>query len=236
ICMLLIDTARAFSINAKRALEAVKKNFPNLPLMVGNTCTPEGTKFLCEHGADIVKVGIGPGNGCTTRRTGMGIPQLSAIGRCAPIAKLYGKTIVGDGGIDGPGSIFKGLGAGASGLMVGRLLFGTEESAEEAKLVELKHHDIIEGEIKYKVYAGSASFSAQQKRVSRGEQSHINEPEGREVWVPVTCKIGERIQSQLRWLASAMSYRGMRNLKDLHEKFCFDLPQSAAGLKEGTKK
>lgn len=235
ICLLLIDTARAFSINAKWALEAVKKNFPNLPVMIGNTCTPEGTKFLFEHGADIVKVGIGPGSGCTTRRTGIGLPQLSVIGRCAAIAKRYGKKIVGDGGVSGPGQILKALGAGADAVMAGKLLFGTEESAAEAKFLELKNHDFIEGEIKYKVYEGSASFAAQYRRVGKGEQSHINEPEGREVFIPVTCRMGERIRSQLRWLASAMSYRGAHNLKELHEVFRFDLPQGSAGFKEGVK-
>jgi IMP dehydrogenase len=239
ICMLLIDTARAFSINGKRALEEVKKNFPNLPVMIGNTCSPRGAKFLFEHGADIVKVGIGPGNACTTRRVGIGIPQLSAVARCAAIAKMdrTGRhKIVADGGISGPADMFKALGVGADAIMSGRLFIGTEESAADADFVELRNNDLIEGEIKVKPYEGSASTQAQRKRIKRGGQDRLREPEGRAVYVPVTCTMQERVNSLIHWVSSAMSYRGVRNLKQLQERFSFDFPQSQAGLSEGIKK
>ncbi|MBI2024921.1 MAG: IMP dehydrogenase [Candidatus Harrisonbacteria bacterium] len=239
ICLLLIDTARAFSINMKRALETVRKHFPDLPIMAGNTCSPRGAKFLFEHGADIVKVGIGPGNACTTRRIGIGVPSLSAVVRCAAIAKMDRsgrRKIVADGGFSSPAHIFKAIGVGADAIMSGRLFIGTYESAAEPEPIELKNHDFVEGEIAIKKYTGMASLQAQRERVKRGGQDYINEAEGRMVYVPVTCSMKDKVDSLLRRMASAMSYRGMWNIKEIQEKFQFDKPQSSAGLIEGTKK
>lgn len=237
ICLLLIDTARAFSVNTKNTLEGVKKHFPHLPIMAGNTCVPEGAKFLFEHGADIVKVGIGPGNVCTTRLTGIGLPQLSAVAKCAAIAKMDRsgrRKIVADGGFRSPADVIKALIAGADAIMSGLLFIGTEEAAAEPFSVELKT-DFIEGEVKVKQYEGSASFQAQLKRFKRGDLDRIRRPEGKVKLVPVTCTVKEKIADILDGMRSAMSYLGARSVKELREKAKFEL-QTRAGLIEGIKK
>lgn len=227
ICLLLIDTARAFSENTKEAIEAVKKRFLKLPLMVGNVSTPEGAKFLFECGADVVKVGQGPGEACRTREVGVGIPQISAIAKCAAIAKLRQKTIVADGGMKSSGDIAKALIAGADAVMLGYLFIGTEESAGQA---------FLNGEnVKVKIYEGSASFAAQQRRLQRASLDRLRRPEGVAQEVPVTGTIQERMEDILDGLRSAMSYFGVRSVQELRSNVKF-LIQTQAGLIEGTKK
>lgn len=227
ICMLLIDTARAFSVNTREAIAAVKSRFPKLPLMVGNVSTPKGAKFLFEAGADVVKVGQGPGEACRTREVGVGIPQISAIAKCAAIAKLYGKTVIGDGGIKGPGDVARALIAGANSVMLGNLLVGTEESEAVPRLNK-------DG-IKVKIYEGSASFEAQLKRTNRGTLDRLRRPEGIAKEVPVTGTVKERVDDILDGLRSAMSYFGVRSVKEMQEKVKFEL-QTQAGLFEGLKR
>ena len=189
--------------------------------------TPEGAKFLFECGADIVKVGQGPGEACRTREVGVGIPQISAIAKCAAIAHLYKKTIVGDGGMKNAGDIAKALIAGADAVMLGSMLVGTEESAAPAFLNQ--------SGIKVKIYEGSASFAAQQRRLNRSSLDRMRRPEGVAREVPVTGNVKERMEDILDGLRSAMSYFGVRSIRELHEKVCFEL-QTQAGLIEGVKK
>src|SRR5258706_4504625 len=122
--------------------------------MAGNVATPEGTRYLCESGADIIKVGVGPGSLCTTRIvTGHGIPQLTAIASCALVVASYNKTIVADGGIRNSGDAVKALAAGANAVMCGSLFAGTDESPGEI---------LTDGTgRKFKVYRGMASKEAQ---------------------------------------------------------------------------
>ncbi|MEK7192207.1 MAG: IMP dehydrogenase [Patescibacteria group bacterium] len=234
IAMLLIDTARAFSINTKEAVEAVKKHFPKLPLIVGNTSTPEGAKALFEWGADIVKVGIGPGEACRTREIGVGIPQLSAVAKCAAIAEMVRKsgrpaTIIADGGMKSPGDVAKALIAGANAIMSGSMFIGTEESA-------IEHYWNDQG-LKVKDYIGSASSYAQRERIGRGNLNRERRAEGVVVkGVPVIGTMKEVIDQILGGLASFMSYQGVRTVAELREKGRFDKPQSPAGLYEGVKK
>lgn len=227
VCMLLVDTARAFSVNTQEAVQAIKKRFPGLPLMVGNVSTPEGAKFLFECGADVVKVGQGPGEACRTREVGVGIPQISAIAKCSAIAKHYKKTIVGDGGMKSPGDVVKALIAGADAVMSGSFFIGTEES-------EALPHLNKDG-VKVKIYEGSASFAAQLKRFNRSSLDRIRRPEGVAKEVPVIGTVKERVEDILDGLRSAMSYFGVRSVQELREKVKFEL-QTQAGLFEGIKK
>lgn len=233
ISMLLIDTARAFSINAKEAIESVKRRFPHLPLIVGNTSTPEGAKALFGWGADIVKVGIGPGDACRTRQVGIGIPQLSAVARCSAIATMLRQegrpaAIVADGGIKNPGDTYKAILAGAAAVMSGRLFVGTVESAAKSELND-------EG-LRVKEYVGSASFKAQQERIRHGTLDKDRRPEGVAKLVPVVGTMAQVIHEHLGGLASAMSMQGVRNIQEIRSKGKFDLPQTPEGVYEGTKR
>lgn len=225
--LLLIDTARAFAINAKEAITKTKQEFPNLPIIAGNVSTPEGAKALIEWGADCVKIGQGPGEACRTREIGTGVPQLTAIAECATIAHLYGKKAMADGGMHSPGDIAKALLAGADTVMLGYMLVGTVESEAEAYFNE-------QG-CKVKDYEGSASFRAQKRRKARGELSQIRRPEGINKQVHVHGNLRETIYDILWGLASLFSYVGCLNLKEFKGKACFRL-QSKSGFVEGTKK
>jgi IMP dehydrogenase len=234
ICMLLIDTARAFSINTEEAIKAVKKRFPKLPLMVGNVSTPEGAKFLFSLGVDIVKVGQGPGEACRTREVGVGIPQLSAVAKCAAVAYLFNekdgrcRTIVADGGIKNAGDIAKAIIAGASAVMCGKMFIGTEES--EA------HPYFNKQGLRVKDYIGSASFHAQQERMEKGTLDRARRPEGvKDPEIPVTGTIKSVMEDIIGGLRSSMSYRGVSSIEELRLKGKMER-QTSAGLFEGIKK
>ena len=231
ISVLLIDTARAFSVNTGEAIREVKKRF-KIDVIVGNISTPEGAKFLFEAGADCVKIGQGPGEVCRTREVGVGVPQLTAVAMCAAIAKRYGKTVIADGGIKSPGDIAKALIAGANAVMLGYLLAGTEESASPAYA---KDSSEFGTELRVKDYYGSASFEAQKLRLERGGLDYARRPEGVKMIVPVVGTVAWRIGTLLDGLRSAMSYCGARTVSELQEKGRFRL-QTRAGLVEGTKK
>lgn len=226
ICLLLIDTARAFSINTKEAIEAIKKRYPKLPLMVGNVDCPEGAKALFEWGADIVKVGIGPGEACRTREIGVGIPQLSAIAKCKAIAGPN-RFIVADGGMKSPGDICKAIVAGADAAMSGSLFIGAIESAAEDHLNK-------QG-LRVKEYIGSASFKAQQERIKHGTLDKSRRPEGVAQEMPVIGTMKEVVEDLIKGMRSAMSYTGVSSIKELRLKGSFEL-QTQAGLFEGIKK
>ncbi|MEK7608709.1 MAG: IMP dehydrogenase [Patescibacteria group bacterium] len=224
--ILLIDTARAFSVNAVEALKAIKKTFPKLPVVIGNVCTPEGAKLLFENGADAVKVNQGRGHVCRTSEMGVGIPQLTAIAKCSVIAKQYGGKIVGDGGMKNVGDMVKALAAGADVLMTGYLLVGTNESAAQTY--------VNRRGLPVKNYEGSASFHAQAKRITRGNLDRLRRPEGVTEEVPVVGSVAEKIEDMLNAFRSAMSYSGVRTIKELQEDVVFE-KQTRAGLVEGTK-
>lgn len=227
ISVLLVDTARAYSVNTEEAVKKIKKEFPRLPLVVGNVSTAEGAKFLFEVGADIVKVGQGPGFVCRTREVGVGIPQLTAVAECAVIAGRYKTSVIADGGIKSPGDLAKALIAGASAVMLGQLLARTEESASPEFLDD-------EGR-PVKNYIGSASFSAQLARLGRGDLERIRRPEGVTQIVPVTGTVKDVVDDLLQGLASAMAYIGAKNLDELREKGKF-VPQTYEGYIEGVKR
>ena len=150
--VLVIDIAHGHSDLAIATLKKVKATFPHVDIVAGNVATPQGTRELIEAGADAIKVGIGPGSICTTRIvSGSGYPQLSAVINCAQEADRYGVPIIADGGIKYSGDITKAIAAGASTVMLGSLLAGTEESPGIP---------FVKNGKKYKVIRGMASFGA----------------------------------------------------------------------------
>ncbi len=227
IDILMIDTARAFSINTKEALKAVKKKYPKLPVIVGNVSTPEGAKFLFENGADGVKVNQGRGHVCRTSEVGIGIPQLTAIAKASAIAKNYNGTVFADGGMKNAGDMVKAIAAGADIVFTGYLLIGSKESA--AQLYFNKKG------LPVKNYEGSASIASQSKRIAKGNLDRMRRPEGVTEEVVVTGTVAEIVNDLLDGFKSAMSYQGVRNLKELREKTKFQL-QTSAGSFEGLKK
>ncbi|MDO8516124.1 MAG: IMP dehydrogenase [bacterium] len=243
-CVILLDTARAFSVNAREALVAVltdaledlKKRFPNVPIIVGNTCSAKGTKFLFENGADAVKINQGRGSRCITSRvTGVGVAQLTAIAESSVIARKYGKCIIGDGGMDDPIDFIKAIAAGANTLMTGSFFAGTHESLAEAHMGEGR---LVGSEKKFampvKEYFGEASPQSQRLRIQQKTLDRERKAEGKSEPVPVTGTVRERVTDALDSFRSAMSYVGARTLGELREKAVFRLQTSAARL-EGLK-
>ncbi len=225
--VLLIDTARAFSVNAEEMLVAVKKEFPGIPVVIGNTCSPQGAKFLFENGADAVKINQGRGSVCmTSNETPVGIGQLSAIARASVIARRYNGRIIADGGMKWGGDFVKAIIAGADVLMTGRLLVGTHESPNESHLNK-------DG-VLVKDYSGSASFHEQQKRIREKTLDHRPKPEGKTDEVPVIGSVGDVVGWLLGSFGSAMSYYGVRTFPELRENVRFELQTKAARV-EGTK-
>ena len=204
---------------AKRVME-LRERIPHHthegPIIIaGNVATPEGVRFLVEAGANIIKVGIGPGSHCTTRIvTGHGMPQLSAVAQCAAEAKKFIEyldnpiEIIADGGIRNSGDIAKALGAGADYVMLGRLLAGTNEAPGEV---------IMDSKIgkKVKFYRGMASLSAQN---SIGKN---RAPEGVSSTVEATGSVAKIIDNLADGLRSALSYTAVTNIAEFKEKATF---------------
>lgn len=229
IRVLLIDTARAYSINMKEAIERAlvltRKHFP-IDIIAGNVSTPEGAKFLINCGADAIKVGQGPGAACRTREVGIGVPQLTAIATCSAIAITHGKTVIADGGIRNPGDLTKALLAGANAVMIGKLLAAADES--EAPFMG-------RGNMKFKKYFGSASLEAQELGKKRGTITRTRRPEGVSMLIPCAGKVADVIDELLQGLSSAMSYVGVRTISHLREQTDIFVRQSRAGYIEGVK-
>lgn len=231
ISALLIDTARANSVNTRDVIEGVKEKFPELPLIVGNVSTPQGAKFLCELGVDVIKVGVGPGHACRTRKVGVGVPQLTAVAKCSAIADKYNASIIADGGITSAGDVAKALIGGADAIMAGFLFARTHEAAAPTKR---KYIDELDTDIAVKAYRGSASFEAQRRRKSEETLDEIRRPEGVEQTVPVIGSVDNVVNNLLDGLRSCMSYTGANSIQELKEKGKFIL-QTDTGYKEGTK-
>jgi len=229
---LVIDVAHAHSDITIDALRAIRKELPNAELIVGNVATKEGTGDLIAAGADAVKVGIGSGSICITRVvSGAGVPQLTAIIECTKVADNAGVPIIADGGIRTSGDITKAIAAGASTVMVGSLLAGTEESPGMTVMREGR---------KYKLVRGMASVAASFDRSSRepGQNDEENTtslvdyvPEGVEAFVAYKGNATELISQLAGGLKSGMSYCGATRVSQFRGKATF-VKISAAGLKE----
>jgi IMP dehydrogenase len=227
---LVIDTAHGHSEGVLRATATARERFPDIQLVAGNVATREGAAALVERGVDAVKVGVGPGSICTTRVvSGVGVPQVTAIGSCAKAAARYNIPIIADGGIKYSGDVTKALAAGAHSVMIGSLFAGTEESPGETILYQGRT---------YKVYRGMGSLSAmKQGSKDRYSQSHVEEamklvPEGIEGQVPYKGSLSFNIHQLVGGLRAGMGYVGCRDVSTLRAKARF-MQVTAAGLREG---
>ena len=226
--VLVIDTAHGHSEKVISTLKEIKSKF-STDVIVGNVATNEATEELIDQGADCVKVGIGPGSICTTRVVaGIGVPQFSAILDCAETAAKKGVPIIADGGIKYSGDIAKALGAGASGVMIGSLFAGTDESPGEVYLFKGRS---------YKSYRGMGSLGAMARgSADRYFQEEITEsnkhvPEGIEGRVPARGPVDNVLYQLLGGLRSAMGYTGNGSIQSMREN-CSFVKITNAGLSE----
>lgn len=226
--VIVLDSAHGHSRGIIESVKAIKAKYPKLEIIAGNVATAGATKALCEAGADAVKVGIGPGSICTTRIvSGVGVPQISAIDECALEADKFGVPVIADGGIKYSGDIAKALAAGASSVMIGSLLAGTDESPGELFTYQGRQ---------YKAYRGMGSLGAMQKGSSdryfqQGTAQDKLVPEGIEGRVPYVGSIKNVIHQLLGGLRSSMGYVGAKDILDFRARAEF-VEITSAGLKE----
>ena len=224
--VIVIDTAHGHSKGVLEVVRKIRDSYPELDIIAGNVATSEGTKALFEAGADVVKVGIGPGSICTTRVVaGVGVPQITAIYDCATVAREYGKTIIADGGIKYSGDIVKALAAGGHAVMLGSLLAGTSESPGET--------EIFQGR-RFKVYRGMGSISSMEKgSKDRYFQEDAKKlvPEGIEGRLPYKGPLADTIYQLIGGIRSGMGYCGAKDLFQLREQAQF-VRMTGAGLRE----
>lgn len=223
-----IDTAHGHSKGVIEALKAVKKAYPNLDVMCGNVATGAGARALAEAGADAIKVGVGPGSICTTRIiAGVGMPQLSAVYEAAKAVADLGVPIVADGGIRFSGDIVKAIAGGASSIMVGSMLAGTDEAPGEVVLFEGR---------KFKSYRGMGSVEAMEDgskdRYFQDAEDDIKKlvPEGIVGRVPFKGSVSEIIYQMVGGLKAGMGYCGAANIEALKQAQFVKI--TSAGAKE----
>ncbi|MCT2347388.1 IMP dehydrogenase [Niallia taxi] len=223
---IVIDTAHGHSKGVLDGISDIRNAFPELTIIAGNVATAEGTKALIEAGADVVKVGIGPGSICTTRVVaGVGVPQITAVYDCATEARKHGKAIIADGGIKYSGDIVKALAAGGHAVMLGSLLAGVSESPGET--------EIFQGR-RFKVYRGMGSVSAMEKGSKDRYFQEDNKkfvPEGIEGRLPYKGPLSDTIYQLVGGIRSGMGYCGSKDLQDLREHSQF-VKMTGAGLRE----
>jgi len=228
--LVAVDTAHGHSKNVLDVVKRVRRRYPDLDLAAGNVATDEGTAALIQAGANVVKVGVGPGSICTTRVvSGVGVPQITAIGSCAKAAARHKVPIIADGGIKFSGDITKALAAGADSVMIGSLFAGTEESPGETILYQGRT---------YKVYRGMGSLGAMgQGSRDRYGQADVEDakklvPEGIEGQVPYKGSLAFNIHQLVGGLRAGMGYLGCKDVATLRAKARF-MQVTAAALREG---
>ena len=214
--VIVVDTAHGHQKGVLEEVSKIKAKYPNLTVIAGNVATAEGTQALIDAGADVVKVGIGPGSICTTRIVaGIGMPQLSAVMDCAEMADKMGKRIIADGGIKYSGDIVKAIGAGASVVMIGSLFAGTLESPGEIEIYQGRN---------FKVYRGMGSLGAM---AAGGNDRYFQEsnrkfvPEGVEGRVPYRGRLADIVYQMLGGLRAGMGYCGMHTIDEMRKNARF---------------
>lgn len=226
---LVIDIAHGHSDLAINCVKEIRKNLGDVELIAGNVATAEGVHDLAQAGVDAVKVGVGSGSICITRMvTGSGVPQLTAILECVRLADDFGLPVIADGGIRNSGDITKALAAGASTVMVGNILAGTDESPGLT---------VMRGGRKYKICRGMASIGATIGRREREATSGGNGgslldyvAEGVEAFIPYRGNASEVINQLIGGLRSGMSYCGARTIDELRNATFVRI--TGAGMKE----
>lgn len=224
--VIVIDTAHGHSKGVIDTVVQIREAYPELNIIAGNIATAEAARALYNAGADVVKVGIGPGSICTTRVVaGVGVPQITAVYECATVARELGKTIIADGGIKYSGDIVKALAAGGHAVMLGSLLAGTTESPGES--------EIFQGR-RFKVYRGMGSVAA----MERGSKDRYFQddakklvPEGIEGRMPYKGPLADTIHQLVGGIRAGMGYCGTKDLQELRENAQF-IRMTGAGLRE----
>jgi len=224
--VIVIDTAHGHSQGVIDTVGMIRRAYPELDIIAGNVATAEATAELFEAGADVVKVGIGPGSICTTRVVaGVGVPQITAVYDCATEARKHGKTIIADGGIKYSGDVVKALAAGGHVVMLGSLLAGTSESPGDT--------EIFQGR-RFKVYRGMGSIGAMEKgskdRYFQDDAKKLV-PEGIEGRLPYKGPLSDTIHQLMGGIRAGMGYCGAKDLRNLRENSQF-IRMTGAGLRE----
>lgn len=225
--VVVLDSAHGHSRGIINTVKLIKEEF-DVDVVAGNIATREAAQDLIDAGVDGIKVGIGPGSICTTRIVaGVGVPQISAIDECAEVGHKHGIPVIADGGIKYSGDIAKALAVGASCVMIGSLLAGTEESPGEMVMYQSRQ---------YKSYRGMGSISAMNKGSTdryfqEGTAADKLVPEGIEGRVPYRGKIRDVVHQMVGGLRSSMGYLGAESIEDLWKKAEF-VEITSAGLKE----
>ncbi len=232
--LLVVDTAHGHSAGVLQAAERIKAQHGDVALVLGNVATAEGTRACIDAGADVVKVGIGPGSICTTRVVaGVGVPQLTAIAECAEAAHAHGVQIIADGGIKYSGDIAKAIAAGADACMVGSLFAGTQEAPGDVVLYQGR---------RYKSYRGMGSIEAMkagssdryfQDDAAGDPEAETRKlvPEGIVGRVPFRGGLSDMIYQLVGGLRASMGYTGCPSIREMHENARF-VRITNAGLRE----
>ena len=212
---IVVDTAHGHSESVLKIVSKIKSKYSSVDIIAGNVATSSGTEALIDHGADIVKVGIGAGSSCTTRIVaGVGIPQLTSVIKCSEVANKLKKKIISDGGMRYSGDIAKSLAAGANAVMLGSIFAGLEETPGEVVLRDGRS---------YKSYRGMGSLAAMEKgshdRYFQDLQTKKKlVPEGIEGLVPYKGKLSNTVDQLVGGLKSCFGYCGAKNISDMHKK------------------
>ncbi|MBU3656535.1 MAG: IMP dehydrogenase [Rhodocyclaceae bacterium] len=227
--LVVVDTAHGHSQGVLDRVQWVKKNYPQVQVIGGNIATADAARALVDHGADGVKVGIGPGSICTTRIVaGVGVPQITAIANVAKALEGTGVPLVADGGIRFSGDIAKAIAAGANCVMLGGLFAGTEEAPGEVELFQGRS---------YKSYRGMGSLGAMQAgssdRYFQDNTANVDKfvPEGIEGRVPYKGSVLAVIHQLMGGLRSSMGYLGCATIADMHKRAQF-VEITSAGVRE----
>ncbi|PGO24324.1 IMP dehydrogenase [Bacillus cereus] len=223
---IVLDTAHGHSHGVIEKVKEVRAKYPALNIIAGNVATAEATKALIEAGANVVKVGIGPGSICTTRVVaGVGVPQLTAVYDCATEARKHGIPVIADGGVKYSGDMVKALAAGAHVVMLGSMFAGVAESPGETEIYQGRQ---------FKVYRGMGSVGAMEKGskdryFQEGNKKLV--PEGIEGRVPYKGPLADTVHQLVGGLRAGMGYCGAQDLEFLRENAQF-IRMSGAGLRE----
>ena len=227
--LIVVDTAHGHSKGVLDTVKWIKKQFPKTDVIGGNIATADAAKALIDHGADAVKVGIGPGSICTTRIVaGVGVPQITAISNVAEFLSKKKIPFISDGGIRYSGDIAKAIAAGASSVMLGSMFAGTEEAPGEVELYQGRS---------YKSYRGMGSIGAMQKgssdRYFQDDEDNSEKlvPEGIEGRVPYKGPVINVIHQLMGGLRASMGYLGVKTIREMHKKANF-VQITNAGIRE----
>jgi IMP dehydrogenase len=240
--VIVIDIAHGHSVVMARAIDEFRKAFADVELVAGNVATAEGVRFLVERGVNAIKVGIGPGGGCTTRiTTSFGVPQLQALYECGLAANADSVPLIADGGIKRHGAILEALLFGGDTVMLGSMFAGTEETPGEVVQKSVVLPDQQRSvKVPFKVLRGMASIQAIRDRLDVEDDDVVDlealGAEGTEVSVPARGSVRPIVHDILKHLCSSISYGGARSLQELRQMFRADPMKYLVKLSSSAKR